>query len=235
MNAQATSPVYGYRKQASMVDFPDRLAGVFFVSGCNFRCGYCHNLEQLGKRRPGLTWERLGRACDDLRRQWAKAVVITGGEPTLWDELPALVDFFRQQGFLVKLDTNGSRPDLLEAMLPRLAYVAMDLKASLASYPDVAQWAKTDLLVRSIELLLTADVPCEFRTTLLPGVHDEAELHAMGELIRGAPRYVLQPFLPRPDLPNPALRQQPRTTPATLRQAGDIMRPYVQSVVIRGA
>ncbi len=228
------SPVHAYLKRPSMVDFPGRMAAVFFTSGCNFRCGYCHNAVALGSRRPGLIWEALGEACDRFAEQWVKAVVVTGGEPTLWKELPRLIDFFKERGFAVKLDTNGSDPEMLEKLLPRLDYVAMDIKCGLSTYAELVQYHRPEVIARSVALIIGGGIDYEFRTTLLESVHDEEEMAAIAELIQGASRYVLQPFLPRDDLPDVALRSTPRTSSGHLRWAAGRIRSVVDELIVRG-
>jgi pyruvate formate lyase activating enzyme len=229
------SPVYGYLNRPSMVDFPGRMAAVFFTSGCNFRCGFCHNYATLATRRLGLTWDALDHACAAFREQWVEAAVVSGGEPTLWPELPQVVDRLAHHGLAVKLDTNGTHPEAVERLLPRLGYVAMDIKCSLDRYGSLVHAANPEAVRRSVRLLLRNEVDYEFRTTVLESVHTAPEVAAMAELIRGARRLVLQPFLPREDLPDAALRTAPRTSVAHLRQVAEWLRPHVQELVLRGA
>jgi pyruvate formate lyase activating enzyme len=221
-------------RNPSLVDFPGRMAAVFFVTGCNFRCGFCHNAPLLATAREGYTWEQLGDACARFRRQWVEAVVLTGGEPTLAPALDETLRFFRDRGFEVKLDTNGSRPDVLAAALEQVQCVAMDVKCSLPRYPEFVGFADTTAIARSIGLLLAGQTPYEFRTTVIEAVHDDAELQAMGETVRGAAHYAVQAFIPRDDLPDPRMRTMPRTRPQALRHAAAVLTPYVTSVEIRG-
>lgn len=229
------SPVYGFRKQTTMVDFPGRIAGVLFTTGCNFRCGFCHNATLLQTQRPGYAWDELRRACERFRRQWATGIVLTGGEPTLAPAIEETVDVIRELGFAVKLDTNGSNPDLLERLLPSLDYVAMDIKCALEQYPAFVHYPHTDRIAASIRLLIDRATDYEFRTTVLETVHTEAEAHRVGELIRGARRHYSQPFVPRDDLPDPALAKLPRTNPDAVRAFARIVAQYVQTAEARNA
>lgn len=229
------SPIYAYLKKPSLLDFPGHVAAVFFTSGCNMRCGFCHNASLLGQRQPGLTWERLDGVCREFRRHWAGGAVLSGGEPTLEPELPRLLALLRQHGFAVKLDTNGTKPDVLDAVLDQARYVAMDLKCRLERYPALTGFAGTDAIARSVALLKAGRVAYEFRTTVIDGVHDAGEIRAMGEWAAGAARFVLQPFLPRDDLPDPALRTVKRTHRDQLEALAVILREYVACVEIRGA
>jgi pyruvate formate lyase activating enzyme len=235
VTGSAQSPVYSFLDRPSMVDYDGHLAAVFFVSGCNFRCGFCHNAALLGAPRIGLDWERLAAACTRFRDGWVDAAVITGGEPTLHDGLAPLVAFFRRLGWTVKLDTNGSRPDVLERCLPELGCVAMDIKAGLDAYPAVTGFADTASIARSVDLLRTRAPDVEFRTTVIETIHDDAQMRAIGELIAGARRYALQPFVPRADLPDSRLRAAPRTSPDRLEALRALMQPYCREVVVRGA
>jgi len=231
--ADQISPAYAFLRNPSMVDFPGHLAGVFFVAGCNFRCGFCHNAELLGRPRPGLPWARLEEACRRFRDNWVTGAVITGGEPTLSPDLPALVDFFRERGFAVKLDTNGSRPTALPPLLPLLESVAMDVKCSLPRYPELTGWKDTEAIAESVRLLKSWG-RCEFRTTVIGPVHSDDDMHEIGRLLEGAPLYALQPFIPRDNLPDPALRTVPATPASRLAELRDLMAGYVARVVVRG-
>ncbi|MBN2450950.1 MAG: anaerobic ribonucleoside-triphosphate reductase activating protein [Lentisphaeria bacterium] len=228
------SAVYGNMRNPSLVDFPGRMAAVLFTAGCNFRCGFCHNASLLGQVRPGYTWDRLDALCRDHRRNWVEAAVITGGEPTLAPTLRETIDFLRRRRFAIKLDTNGSRPEILRALLPWLEYVAMDVKCAPDSYPEFVGFPRPERIRDSIRLLIESGMPCEFRTTLVETFHTEEQVQGIGEAVDGAARFVVQAFIPRDDLPDPALRQVPRTTPQALRRAADILRRYVDCVEIRG-
>jgi pyruvate formate lyase activating enzyme len=232
---QSLSPVYAYLKRPSMIDFPGKLAVVMFSTGCNFACGFCHNATLMGKPKEGLAWDKLSKACDEFKEQWVDAVVISGGEPTLDpDGLAELIDFLKQRGFAVKLDTNGSRPDVLESVLPHIDYVAMDVKISLPKYKDFVGFGDTDKIRRSVELIRDSGVRHEFRTTVIEGVHDEADIRQIATLINGADRYVLQPFLPHEDLPHPKFRETPRTSPAFMKKMEQAAAQCAKEVLARG-
>ncbi|MCX7006159.1 MAG: anaerobic ribonucleoside-triphosphate reductase activating protein [Kiritimatiellaeota bacterium] len=222
------SPVAAYLKQPTLVDFPGRLAAIFFLSGCNFRCGYCHNAALLAAHRDGMTWDRVEQACVNFRKHWADGVVITGGEPTLSPELPELIRRLKRHGFAIKLDTNGSRPDILAAVLAEVDYVALDIKCSQTTYPRLTGFTEVGRIAQSLDL-----IRYELRTTLLEDFHTDDDLRKVGQWIAGASRLVLQPFLPREDLPDPELRQRPRTAPDRLRAAADLLRPHVREIICR--
>ncbi len=229
------SPVHAWLQNPSMVDYPGHLAAVLFTSGCNFACGFCHNAELMGKPRAGASWEKLAAACQRFADDWVAAAVITGGEPTLSAELPALIRFLKQRGWRVKLDTNGSNPDMLATCLPLLDYVAMDLKTDFSGYPALAGYGDTAALQRSMTLIREQARDYEFRTTVIEGVHEAATLVAMVPLVEGAKRYVLQPFIPAETLPGARYRKLQRTSTGTLQAAQAVFDGHVSELIVRGA
>lgn len=234
MNPPARAPAVSTLPSVSLVDYPGRMAAVFFTSGCNFRCGYCHNAARLGEFREGMPWAEFLGWCERFRAQWADGAVVTGGEPTLHAGLPAMIRALKAAGFAIKLDTNGSRPEALAEVLDEVDYAAMDIKCARARYPEVTGFGDLDALDRSVRLIRERARDGEFRVTVVPGQHEEAEMLAIGDWLRGARRLVLQPFLPREDLPDPALRGAERTRPQRLAELRERMRPFVEDVQIRG-
>ncbi len=231
----AVSPVFAYLRHPSLVDYPGRLAAVFFITGCNARCGFCHNAALMGRSRPGLPWEQLEAAVSAFRQNWVTGAVITGGEPTLAPGLGDLIRFFKARGLAVKLDTNGTRPDILRALVPLLDGVAMDVKASLEAYPALTGWQDPDPIRKSIAIVKGLGPNGLLRTTILTPFHTDAMMREIGVLISGAAVYQMQAFMPRDDLPDPAFRALPRTAPERLEALRALMQPFVQTVLIRGA
>jgi pyruvate formate lyase activating enzyme len=217
------------------MDYPGHLCGVFFTSGCNFSCGFCHNAPLIGNKQTGLPWSRLDEICRTLKDEWADAVCITGGEPTLAPGLIDLLQFFRRYGFKIKLDSNGGRPDILKQCLPLVDYVAMDIKSGLSAYAEVAGFGHTESIEESIRLVMNSGIDYEFRTTVIQPVHTDEQMKEIAELIKGAKRYCIQAFIPKDNLPDPVLRETPRTAPARLRQIEQLMKPFVQEIIVRGA
>jgi pyruvate formate lyase activating enzyme len=174
----------------------------------------------------------------DLLRQktadWVDGAVVTGGEPCIAPGTPQLVRLLKEQGWRVKLDTNGSRPDRLAALLPEVDYVAMDVKCAPETYPELTGFDDTDRIRESIDLLRESACAYEFRTTVLPDLHTDRELVAVGAAVRGAQRLALQAFVPRDHLPDPRYRRLPRTPPERLREAADLLRPFVRDIELRG-
>jgi pyruvate formate lyase activating enzyme len=202
----------GFQK-VSLIDYPGRISAVVFTQGCNFRCPFCHNPELVDPGRfEGLIPEKEILSFLEKRKGRLDAVVITGGEPTLQPGIIPFILLIKAMGYLIKLDTNGAMPDLLEEMLDRklLEYVAMDIKAPLDRYGKVTQ-SNTDpqRIRRSISLIMGSGVDYEFRTTAVRSLLDPADLEEIGRLIPGAKRFVLQKFVPTKTLDRDYLGEQP--------------------------
>ena len=232
----SSTSIYAYLEKPSMVDYPKHFAAVFFTSGCNFTCGFCHNAALMGKKQAGLPWERLEQACTKFKKDWVNGAVITGGEPTLAPDLIELIRFFRDRfGFAVKLDTNGSNPKLLAKCLPLVDYVAMDIKTGFSGYPELVGYAKTANIQRSIDLIKAEAKDYEFRTTVIDSHHTDQLMEEVGETIHGAKRFALQAFIPRDELPGKEYRTLPRTTAARLHELKNRMAGRADEILLRGA
>lgn len=188
----------------TMLDYPDKLACIAFTPGCNMRCGFCHNPEfvlpeKIRELQADFIEEQTFFNFLEKRRGLLEGVVVSGGEPTIWRDLPEFLRRIKKKGFLTKLDTNGNHPAMLRALLDEklLDYVAMDVKTSLAEYSKlVGGTVKSENIEESIRILKGSSISYEFRTTLIKEVHTEAVLKEMEELVRGAERYYFQVFRP---------------------------------------
>lgn len=179
-----------------MIDWPGRVAATVFISGCDFRCPYCHNPQLNSKTSGSDQWDAL-KAYLRMRRTWLDGVVVTGGEPTDDPGLTDLLDAIRSEGIPVKLDTNGSHPELLGRLIgERLVdYVAVDVKTTPERYADATGRADAaERVVQTIETLRNGAVRHEFRTTVYPGVVELDELPHIASLLEGCDRYALQQF-----------------------------------------
>jgi len=202
--------IIGGLEKFTLIDFPNNLAAIVFTQGCNFRCHFCYN--------PMLVWPRTETPEPDefhkeqgfslieekdlflfleSRRGKIDGVVITGGEPTLQADLPEFIRKIRALGFLIKLDTNGTNPYMLEVLLKEglLDYLAMDIKAPAEKYEQVVGVpVNLDNLEKSVKMIMASGVPYEFRSTLLPVFHQAEDIRNMGRMIKGADRWYLQKF-----------------------------------------
>lgn len=228
------SPIYALQRSPSLIDYAGHLAGVLFTTGCNFRCGFCHNAALLAEKKPGMAWPELTGQCERWRSEWVDGVVVSGGEPTLADDLPEFLAWLKAFGFAVKLDTNGSRPEILRACIDTVDYVAMDIKTGLSDYADLTGYADTGSIRASVKLIRERAADYEFRTTVIGGHHTNARMRDIARLIGGASRYVLQPFVPRETVPAPAFRALPRVPRERLDALAAHVRDAVGDVQVRG-
>jgi pyruvate formate lyase activating enzyme len=183
----------------SLIDYPGKLSSVIFFSGCNFDCPYCHNPDLARSCKPpvgGLNCEEIFHFLE-LRRGFLDGVVISGGEPTLQDELADLCSRIKHMGFRVKLDTNGSRPKVLKHLIEEclVDYVAMDLKTDPRLYATyIAQNWDTDPILSSVGLIMNSGIDYEFRTTCVKPIITRQTIRNIARLIQGAKFYALQRF-----------------------------------------
>ena len=234
MNPGELSPVYAHLQNPSMVDYAGHLAAVFFTTGCNFKCGFCHNAVLMGSPRPGMTWEKLRHSCRRFADDWVDGAAITGGEPTLSPELPQLIKFLKKFGWDVKLDTNGSNPAMLAECLPLVDYVAMDIKTGIKDYPLLAGCDNTDCLLQSIRLIKEEAADYEFRTTIIESFHDDSRMLEIADIIDGAKRYIVQPFVPSENLPLAKYRNMPRTGAVRMAEVAALLEGCADEVSVRG-
>lgn len=185
----------GFQK-FSLLDYPGQLAAIVFTQGCNFRCPYCHNPELVDPARfnKPLT---TGRVLDFLRRRRGKlgAVVITGGEPTVQSDLAAFVKKLKYMGFLVKMDTNGSHPEVLQNLVEQelVDYWAMDVKAPADLYRLISRSdVPVDDILSSMDILRASGRDYEFRTTFFERLFDWRDIARVQELLKPGDRFYLQ-------------------------------------------
>ena len=187
-------------QKLTLLDFPGKMACTVFTGGCNYKCPFCHNAslvigERLSESATLPTEEFF--AFLQKRRGLLVGVCVSGGEPTLQPDLIPFLAKIKEMGFLVKLDTNGYRPDILKAVIDEglVDYVAMDIKSSREGYSRAAG-VSIDIskIEESVETLLAGRVDFEFRTTVVKGIHTEAEMRKIGLWIGEVKNYFLQPY-----------------------------------------
>ncbi len=205
-------PVKGFI-ETSFVDWPGKICSVIFFSRCNFRCPYCHNADLV--MRPDalqdVAWEDIASHLIS-QKGWIDGVCVSGGEPTLHPSLPDVFRFLKKQGFLTKIDTNGSNPTILKTLIEEdlLDYVAMDVKSCLdeQSYCKITGTAHMiDTVKESIDLLLSSRaVQHEFRVTVVPTYHGPEEIYKLARDLNGAQKLRVQNFSPSSALLDPSLQ-----------------------------
>jgi pyruvate formate lyase activating enzyme len=225
-------------QRMSLIDFPGNIAVVLFTGGCDFRCPNCQNpdLVQVTADTPHVDVATLWASLEE-RKNWADGVVITGGEPLLQPHLPEFcVEFHQRANMPIKIDTNGHHPEALQRLIDEgnIAYVAMDVKAAPARYSEATgKLVNLDRILRSIELLKQNRVTYEFRTTVVPGLVDEAAIEQIGKLIEGAPLWALQQFQNKVVL-DPAMHTRKPLAPERIRALAVRAAPFAKKVVTRG-
>jgi pyruvate formate lyase activating enzyme len=189
--------VFGGIQKSTLIDYPGKVACVLFFSGCNFHCPYCHNPE-LAKGAALEKWpEQAAYDFLEKRKGFIEGVVISGGEPSLHPDVIRVCRAIRKMGYPIKLDTNGSRPDVLEKLISGglIDYVAMDIKTVPEHYPLYIQKnCNTDAITASIRLIKTSGLSHEFRTTCIRPLIDRHIVERICGLIAGTDLYVLQRF-----------------------------------------
>jgi len=189
----------GGLQKYSLIDFPGKVSCVLFLSGCNFDCPYCHNPELVkGKLLSSSPLDESGvYEFLDQRKGLLDGVVISGGEPTLTEDLAPLCEEIKGMGFPVKLDTNGSRPRVIKHLINEglVDYVAMDIKTAPSQYATFVKrdYDSTDIRA-SIQIIMESCLPHEFRTTCVRPLVDRGIIECVAKTISGANRYVLQRF-----------------------------------------
>ncbi len=213
---------------------------MLFLGGCNFRCPFCQNADLVLRPEslPGLHIDEVMRSLEK-KKGFVDGVSITGGEPLIHGEaLLSLMRRLREAGLAVKLDTNGYEVELLrEVLAAGLAdYVAMDVKTSLAGYSRAAGKAlDTRRIEQAIRLIMDSGVQYEFRTTCVPGIVEESDIHEIAALVSGAKHYYLQQFRPNGPMIDAEYEAVRPHDAATLGRFLSLVSPSVQTCGLRGA
>ncbi len=218
-------------QKTSLIDFPGTISSILFTPGCNLRCPYCHNWRLvLNPKGPFLSEEEALQILES-RRKYVDAVTITGGEPTIHNDLPGFLKRLKEHGYKVKLDSNGLLPDELERCLPYVDYVAVDVKTSLNRYTELGV-DNAEPLLRTIDLLRGGSIDYEFRCTVVPGFVDEENISNMGGMVEGAKRFAFQQFVPGDTL-DPAFNSVKPYSNEKIKNLANIMASYVDEIILR--
>ena len=218
-------------QKVSLIDYPNKVASVLFTPGCNLRCPFCHNWRIAVDPKPPFLQEAVALRILESRKKYVDAVVVTGGEPTMHKELPKFLAKLKARGFLVKLDTNGFYPEVLEECLQSVDYVALDVKTSLEKYKQLGT-KDTAGLMRTVEILKTGKVPYEFRTTAVPEFVTAEDVKCIGEMVKGAKTHAFQQFVPQDTLDKRFEALKPYA-PETIAEFAENMKKYAENVILR--
>lgn len=221
-------------QKLTLLDYPEKVACTLFLGGCNLRCPFCHNGGLVTAPDHAIDEDEI-LAFLQKRVGMLDGVCITGGEPLLQPDLDNFIAKVKAMGYAVKLDTNGCFPRQLQNLLESnsLDYVAMDIKNSPNSYAKTVGVPDFDVspVEQSIGLLMTWNIPFEFRTTVVEEFHTAQDFREISQWIKGAPRYFLQNFVDSGDLLSPGLHPH---SPEKMQAFADICRETIPNTSIRG-
>ncbi len=202
--------VFGGFEKFTLIDYPGKIACMVYTIGCNFRCPYCHNPELVDETVEIRFSEQEIIDFLKKRKKILDGIVITGGEPTIHDDLLDFMKKVKDLGFLVKLDSNGTNFEMLKKAINKnlVDYVAMDIKSPMSKYSQtVARPVDVESIQKSINLLMSSKIEYEFRTTVIKSLLSEKDIEEIGRQIHGAKKYYLQKFIPT-KLLNPQFRRK---------------------------
>lgn len=230
-------------QKLTLIDFPNTLACTVFLSGCNFRCPWCYSpelvLPEFISQQPEI---KENDFFDFLKTKKGllDGVVVCGGEPTINEELPLFCSKIKNLGYKVKLDTNGSNPEMLEKLfkLKLVDYVAMDIKAPKEKYTKAigfegaSGYYLVDKIEKSIALLKNNSIDYEFRTTVVPGIHTKEDISAISQWLKPAKKYFLQTFRPEKTL-NPSFEERLPFTEKEMYEIKECSAPFFETLNVR--
>ena len=220
----------------SLLDYEDKVSVVLFSQACNMRCPFCHNGEAIlgASKEDGIDFNEI---LDFLktRRGLIDAVVFTGGEPTLENDLKVKIKAVRDLGFLIKLDTNGTNPEIVNNLLDEglVDYVAMDIKNCPSLYAETVglKCINIENIKKSISIIMKKAPDYEFRTTLVKEFHEKMDYQEFLNLIKGAKRLYLQKFVDREGCIKKGLHDVDEVEASKLR---DYLSSEIPEVNLRG-
>lgn len=239
--------IHGFNK-TTLLDYPEHVACTVFTGHCNMRCPFCHNgdLVLMPGSQPTVEEEEFF-AFLNKRKNILEGVAITGGEPTLQKDLGDFIHRIKDMGLLVKLDSNGLKPEVLRTLIEEKAvdYIAMDIKSSRENYARTVGIENLDLgpVEESVALLLEGRVPYEFRTTVIKQFHDEADFLRIADWIGGCEKYFLQSYVDSHRILKDFLPEEERSkypeefepyTPEEMKAFEQLLRDKGMNVHVRG-
>ena len=238
--------IIGGLEKMTLIDYPGQLAAIVFTKGCNFRCHFCYNPllvwpdretdeKKYEKTYPLISEDEFFLFLES-RKGKLDGVVITGGEPTLHRDLPEFIKKVRAMGYKIKLDTNGTNPEVVKNLLAEnlVDYIAMDLKAPFDKYEKVVGVkVNCDDLQKSAKIVIESGLPHEFRTTVVPGLLELSDFDKMGEIIAGADAWYLQKFKSDTELVDRDLERHAPFTDKEMEAMASVGKKYVKICEVR--
>ncbi len=228
----------GGLQKLTLIDFPGKPAATVFLIGCNFRCPFCQNPElvdpEKSKKQPVISQKEFFKFLN-IRKDFLEGVCITGGEPTIHKDLFNFIKKIKQKGFLVKLDTNGSNPEMLEELLDNklLDFVAMDIKSSPFNY-NKTTGKKIDLakIKKSIELIKNKGIDYEFRITVVPNLVKKKDIEEIAKWLKGIKKFALQQFQNQKVL-NPSFEKIKPYSDKIFKDFEKILKKHIKDIEVR--
>jgi pyruvate formate lyase activating enzyme len=220
--------------KASFIDYPKKASTVLFIGGCNFRCPYCHNPELVHEQGEELKQSDVLEFLQK-RKKYIDGVVISGGEPTIHPELIPLIEEIKKLGYSIKLDTNGSNPEVLRKLINdrQIDYIAMDIKGPLSEYAKISNSGiNIKDIEESIKLIKNSNIDYEFRTTICKELLSKDQVIEIGKYLEGAKRYALQAY----SLKGKILDESKIFTSYTkkeMEEFKELLIPYIEELIIR--
>ena len=227
--------IFGFNK-TTLLDFPEHVACTVFTGGCNFRCPFCQNGDLVlhGGSLPVLDEEEVFRVLRK-RKGILTGVCVTGGEPTLQRDLDVFLSRVKELGYLVKLDSNGYRPEVLQSLRERglVDYFAMDIKSSPENYARTAGVKELDMgLIReSVDFIRSCGLDYEFRTTVVRELHSSGDFLSIGEWLKGCKAYFLQSYVESEGV---ICKEFSSYSKEELEEFVTLLKPYIDNVSLRG-
>ena len=227
--------IFGFNK-TTLLDFPEHVACTVFTGGCNFRCPFCQNGDLVLHRGslPVLDEEEVFRVLRK-RKGILTGVCVTGGEPTLQRDLDVFLSRVKELGYLVKLDSNGYRPEVLQSLCERglVDYFAMDIKSSPENYARTAGVKELDMgLIReSVDFIRSCGLDYEFRTTVVRELHSSGDFLSIGEWLKGCKAYFLQSYVESEGV---ICKEFSSYSKEELEEFVMLLKPYIDNVSLRG-
>ncbi|MFA7708446.1 MAG: anaerobic ribonucleoside-triphosphate reductase activating protein [Candidatus Pacearchaeota archaeon] len=229
-------------RQETSIDYPKKFGQILFTPKCNFRCGFCHNPELINGPTSELDLDKLFKDLKvKVQGGWYRSICISGGEPTLQEDLPEFVKKLKELGLNIKIDTNGSNPEMINRLLEKgfVDYVAMDIKSSREDYLRITNSADERLLEKidkSIEIVKKFPV-YEFRTTVLP-FFTMQDFEEIGKWVSNNGKekvrlYTIQQFIPKKTL-DPKYEKMVPKTKEEIQEIAELMKKYSEEVRVLG-
>jgi pyruvate formate lyase activating enzyme len=227
--------------ETSLIDWEGKIVSTLYLPSCNFRCPYCYNCDLIlhPENFPNISQRKIDNFLLE-RKDFIDGICMSGGEPTLYPNLPAYFKKLKDKGFLIKLDTNGTNPKLLKNLIDfeLVDYIAMDIKSSLDfdnyfKATGIKDKMMMEKVKDSIEIIMNSKIDYEFRTTIVPLLHSEETIMEIARYISGAKKYVLQNFSPLEKTLDPSFQKIKPYSDEKIQEFVEKVKRYIPNCYYR--